>query len=73
MPYNTGSVMHYSSTAFSKNGQKTIEALVSSNETNALLTLNQFANKFLTKTNYRMVTLTLRKWAKEKVLVTATY
>lgn len=73
MPYNTGSVMHYSSTAFSKNGQKTIEALVSSNETNASLTLNQFANKFLTKTNYRMVTLTLRKWAKEKVLVTATY
>ena len=27
--YDTGSVMHYSSTAFSKNGQKTIEALVS--------------------------------------------
>lgn len=27
--YDTGSVMHYSSTAFSRNGQKTIEALVS--------------------------------------------
>lgn len=27
--YDTGSVMHYSSTAFSINGQKTIEALVS--------------------------------------------
>lgn len=67
--YDVGSVMHYSSTAFTKNGQKTIEALVSQQE--FIIIVNKLATTLIT--NFRKVEIPLIKaWAREIISAIAT-